>query len=541
MEVRNEIQKTMFKEKRIASGLGDPPEPFYTNDVESQNNVIKHQMSYKTQELPQFISSMKTMMINQRKEIEKAVAGIGEYRLVELYKHLAIDTRKFFQMSDKQREKAVKAVFTTSLEAVEESSLQDHTPPSISSNPDHTPPPSILSISDKPAENKLLSLPIPAYLADKVWDESTNVLAAEGSVYPSPGCKDRSEWLVKSTDLKRKSPYFVECRKNGQVVCEPSCGLFKSSKVCVHTVSVARHTGELGQYLHWLLKQKEGTLNVSKLAAVDMPAGSGKKGSRRKASQKKSTKAIKNILDESTGSHTYRVDPASCSSDPLPFSSASQVDHFQASSDDDMVSAYDDSLTTGEPFYPAPTLPSHPLPLHPSQPSHPPLPPPLLPDVSYSRCGQPPPLTGVTQHVTLPYSPMVYAPVMMGLSPHQQVESSCTNAFWLRFVKGNISRCTGCGQRTLRAEDGRPRLPPYNLCLQHKEYVFFENPRTGLHQLSSEHRNVYYHASQRCVTLKYKDFNPRTDVKVASDIRSQLTATHLDYIMQEFGLAVLNA
>ena len=87
---------------------------------------------------------------------------------------------------------------------------------------------------------------------------------------------------------------------------------------------------------------KEGTLNMSKLAAVDMPARSGKKGSCRKASQKKSTKAIKNILEESIGSHTYRVNPASCSSDPLLFSLASQVDHFQASSDD-MVFAYDDT------------------------------------------------------------------------------------------------------------------------------------------------------------------------------------------------------
>jgi hypothetical protein len=75
-------------------------------------------MSYRAQELPQFISSMKTMMINQKKEVEKAVAGIGEYRVIEEYKHLSVDSRKFFQMSDKQREKAIKAVFTTQLEAV---------------------------------------------------------------------------------------------------------------------------------------------------------------------------------------------------------------------------------------------------------------------------------------------------------------------------------------------------------------------------------------------------------------------------------------
>lgn len=83
--------------------------------------------------------------------------------------------------------------------------------------------------------------------------------ATDGSVCPSPGCKDSSEWLVKSTSLKQKSPYFVQCQENGKVVCEPSCGLFKSSKVCVHTVSVACHTGKLGVYLQWLLKQKEDT------------------------------------------------------------------------------------------------------------------------------------------------------------------------------------------------------------------------------------------------------------------------------------------
>ena len=185
-----------------------------------------------------------------------------------------------------------------------------------------------------------------------------------------------------------------------------------------------------------------------------------KKGSRIKASLKKSTTVIENILDKSTRGHTYRVNPDS--NNPLSFFSASQP-----STADDMVFAYNDGHTVGEPLYPP--VPLHPPPLHPSLPPHPPLPPPPLPplfsDISYSRSGQPPPHTGVTQHLTLPYSPMVYAPVMIGLSPHQQVESSCTNAFWLTFIKGNISRCTSCGQRTLRGEDGRPRPPPYNLCL----------------------------------------------------------------------------
>ena len=147
------------------------------------------------------------------------------------------------------------------------------------------------------------------YLADKVWDESTRLLASEGCVCPSPGCSNKMEWLVQSCDARRKSPYFVECRKNGQILCEQSCGVYKSSKLCVHTVTVARSNGVLGQYLHWLLKQKAGTLNLSKLAAVDMPTGSGKKRSGRKASEKKSTSVVKAIVEGSKGEHTYRVKP----------------------------------------------------------------------------------------------------------------------------------------------------------------------------------------------------------------------------------------
>ena len=161
---------------------------------------------------------------------------------------------------------------------------------------------------------------------------------------------------------------------------------------------------------------------------------------------------------------------------------------------DELYPACEDSPTISYPFY-----------------SPPPPPPPLHPDPyssTYTRCSQPPPLTEVTQHVSLPYSPVVYAPVMMGTSPQQQVG---TNAFWLTFVKGNISRCAGCGQRTLRGEDGKPRLPPHNLCLQHKEHVLFENPYTGGHQLSAELRNMYYHAQQHCVLLKHKDFNAGND------------------------------
>jgi len=58
----------MLKEQRIKGGLGNPPEPFYANNVESQNRVIKHQLNYKAQELPEVISLMKVIADRPKKK-----------------------------------------------------------------------------------------------------------------------------------------------------------------------------------------------------------------------------------------------------------------------------------------------------------------------------------------------------------------------------------------------------------------------------------------------------------------------------------------
>ena len=88
----------------------------------------------------------------------------------------------------------------------------------------------------------------------------------------------------------------------------------------------------------------------------------------------------------------------------------------------------------------------------------------------------PPPLVSsgpLVQQVSMAYSPsanVVYAPVVSMPSLVDQ------DTFWLQFVRGNISRCSGCGKRDLRGEDGRPKPLPYDICIQHKEHVIFENP-----------------------------------------------------------------
>ena len=61
---------------REKAGLGSPPEPYYTNEFESKNNILKQHVNRKSSSLPEFVDKMKEMLIEQRSEIEKAVASL---------------------------------------------------------------------------------------------------------------------------------------------------------------------------------------------------------------------------------------------------------------------------------------------------------------------------------------------------------------------------------------------------------------------------------------------------------------------------------
>lgn len=53
------IESSMLAPIRQAAGLGNPPEPFYTNEIESINRVIKRKVDYKTSEWPGFCKMAK--------------------------------------------------------------------------------------------------------------------------------------------------------------------------------------------------------------------------------------------------------------------------------------------------------------------------------------------------------------------------------------------------------------------------------------------------------------------------------------------------
>ena len=97
----------MLRPVRERALFGSPPQPYYTNEVESKNHVLKQQMKYKAAELPQFVEHMEKLLGEQKREVERAVATTGEYRLSPDYSHLAVSTQKWFTKNEQQRQRSI--------------------------------------------------------------------------------------------------------------------------------------------------------------------------------------------------------------------------------------------------------------------------------------------------------------------------------------------------------------------------------------------------------------------------------------------------
>ena len=109
------IQGTL-RETREKAGLGCPPKPYYTNSNEAMNRVLKEAVKWKKSQLPEFITKMKTVVDQQREEVEKAVISTGEYTLKPRFGGLRVDQSTFYRMNEKQRLHALKPFHQCTLE-----------------------------------------------------------------------------------------------------------------------------------------------------------------------------------------------------------------------------------------------------------------------------------------------------------------------------------------------------------------------------------------------------------------------------------------
>jgi len=104
---RDNIGKYMLPDCRTKAGLGSPPLPCYTNEVESKNKILKDEVNHKKLELPDFVSKMKGLFMEQKHEVERALINAGEYRLKEEYCYLTVDYSTWFKMNSDQRQRKI--------------------------------------------------------------------------------------------------------------------------------------------------------------------------------------------------------------------------------------------------------------------------------------------------------------------------------------------------------------------------------------------------------------------------------------------------
>ena len=476
------IRNGMLKEKRSLAGLGCPPQPFYTNDVESKNRILKYQTNYRKQELPQFVEHMRELFMEQRSEIEKAIAGLGEYHLTSAYQNLGVETKRWFMKTEPQRKRSIakfmNAKLVESLDPQMGMKAASTSQDNESAGEEHPLPSKV---------NPLRHTSLPQYTQDSMWGKVQRYLQDPSSYTSSPGVSDKSCVLVKSASGVK--PHFVQRSGKSKYKCDSDCLMFKAtSGICSHTLLVSSLNDEVCSFVGSYTKSK-APLNYAQLAQHGLPAGGRKTSKPRKGASKKKTAAIQQLLQNAEESEMTNR------SDTNPSATTDQSRSAQPSGS--TPSSHPDPLTSAVSS------------LDPN-PGH---------SVRMSSSMMWPPSSSPSLNV--PSNTIVGPPPLIPCAEISQ-------PFWVVFLTGRISRCQGClGQ----IHQG---TAPWNIVLQHKQQVLFQNPNTGIWQLSKELRNTYYHVSKKCVVAKYPNF----DLKVSQTVKQCLSDNHFRIITNEFGITL---
>ena len=514
---RDVIANSMTRETRIKAGLGNPPRPYYTNEVESKNNILKQHVRYKSSELPTFVDSMKELLEAQQKEIEKSIVGQGEYRIRSEYKMYAVDQTKWYTLSETQRRKCV------------EKFMKADVAPSKGSP---------CGLPD--ASNPLNQLPLPPHFVKDVWAKAARLVSGDNLLVQCPG--ESMSWMVQSEKTDR--PHLVKpAKKIGGFLCDEQCLGYKCSKVCSHTVAVALKTGNIDAFVKWFhgMKRPAMEFNVTALAGADKPAGTGRK---RKGISKKGSAHLQSV----------------CSSVP-------DCAWTYDSGVGDVMGDFMGNPGTSEPASVALCPPSppgssrSPMPVAPCQPEMPQNPPQVhrstvdatalsqTPRVTHPKAGAHQNCSSIPGTIQVSNSTVqigAYRPTSVPRAPHegapalnkvaiQQSRPAVDSPFWVAFLFGNVSRCNGCKGKIQRL-DGKPLPPPDDLVLGHKEFVVFINPKSGRFEQSWDKRNVYYHPRMACVAPNFLDFDPQQHIRVGNDVKARLGPEHIRHLQTEFNI-----
>lgn len=97
-----EIWESTLRLARESVGLGSPPTAFYTNHSQSINAFLKETLHYKKNQWGLFNEKVKSLVVQQQKEMEKSTIGYGEHCLHSEFSFLAVSEEKWYPTSEEK-------------------------------------------------------------------------------------------------------------------------------------------------------------------------------------------------------------------------------------------------------------------------------------------------------------------------------------------------------------------------------------------------------------------------------------------------------
>ncbi|KAJ7350129.1 hypothetical protein OS493_038330 [Desmophyllum pertusum] len=334
------MKESMTADIRAKAGLGNPPEKFYTNDSESNNERIKHKMEHREAGLCSFVAGMKQLAYSQETEFAKALCGMSsEFKVRDVFSSFVVPASKWYDMREDQRRSYVLRIYKL---AISEMYAEDPQQCVLSSRSDVQLP----SISTTPEHSGLGSI-IPLPVLKGIWRKAALLLSVfENNVSSAPTNDPNTKmFCVQGQTDMSPVPYFVQmhccskCRtscSHVKVTC--NCKMYKPNSICSHALVVAEKCGDLNSFLKWRASQAK-SYNFTSLATVNINTkSSGKKGNRprRDRSQKKNQCVdARDTLGVENMQHARGQSSASGSSLPYQVRTGSTATIVPIISDDD--------------------------------------------------------------------------------------------------------------------------------------------------------------------------------------------------------------
>lgn len=527
-----DLATSMTQDVRQLAGLGNPPEPFYTNEVESINRLIKRKVNYKATQWPDFCRQAKEIVEEQQNEVEKAVIGIGEYRLKPAYRHLEVPVHKWNTMTESQRTTHLCKLHQISMvEAVKKACRSsDSSSKSCSSSTSKSTSGTSSteafsltasnqlsnsstsnvnqSVENQPSEQPLFTIQdisfstsecnLPRDILSGIFDKANRLVSDSTAIVSAPG-KSTNVKMVESTSSSR--PHMVTSNNKSVYSCDSDCGMWKCSKLCAHTVACAFLDNQLQAFLN-SSKITKSSANFYSLSKFGTPVNPGKKPNKsRKASSKAATKAIQAATAESGVSMSYSEEQQPHLSIPY-----SQLPQAQSSS---------------APYYSPQTPASTPY----SQ---------MLAS-NYSPLPQAQNATLYSQtHASAPYSQFPQMQASWQAYPQQVQPSSVVSLFpfTLKLLNPRIKICQSCRIPFGSAD----QQAPYNVIISRRECRPYRG-KDGNTKTPTSPSNSHYHANMNCLLATDPTFLPQ-NVCIPPDVLHSLSDAHKQHLQTSLGLYV---